>query len=58
MHQPIPKQGRWLAQVVRGYFAYHAVPTNFPALGAFHNHIKRLCRVEDRLRLLRLVPGG
>ena len=28
MHQPIPEQGRWLAQVVRGYFAYHAVPTN------------------------------
>jgi hypothetical protein len=21
MHQPIPEQGRWLAQVVRGYFA-------------------------------------
>ena len=28
MHQPIPEQGRWLTQVVRGYFAYHAVPTN------------------------------
>jgi group II intron reverse transcriptase/maturase len=28
MHQPIPKQGAWLKQVVRGYFAYHAVPTN------------------------------
>jgi len=27
-HQPIPEQGKWLAQVVRGYFAYHAVPTN------------------------------
>jgi hypothetical protein len=27
-HQPIPEQGQWLAQVVRGYFAYHAVPTN------------------------------
>ena len=25
MHQPIPEQGRWLAQVVRGFFAYHAV---------------------------------
>ena len=28
MHQPIPVQGRWLTQVVNGYFAYHAVPTN------------------------------
>src|ERR1700720_182824 len=34
MHQPIPEQGRWLAQVVRGSFSYHAVPTYFPALGA------------------------
>src|SRR6516225_8181829 len=41
MHQPIPDQGRWLAQVVRGYFAYHAVPTNSPALSAFRYHIRR-----------------
>ena len=33
MHQPIPEQGRWLGQVVRGFFAYHAVPTNTRALG-------------------------
>src|SRR6476660_297361 len=38
-HQPIPEQGRWLAQVVRGFFAYHAVPTNFPAIGAFLHHV-------------------
>ena len=42
MHQPIPEQGRWLAQVIRGYFAYHAVPLNFAALSAFRYHIKRL----------------
>ena len=28
MHQPIPEQGKWLRQVVTGFFAYHAVPTN------------------------------
>src|SRR6266851_6336809 len=28
MHQPIPVQGKWLGQVVKGYFNYHAVPTN------------------------------
>src|SRR5215813_7797911 len=28
MHEPIPEQGAWLKQVVRGFFAYHAVPTN------------------------------
>jgi len=42
MHQPIPEQGRWLAQVVRGYFGYHAVPTNGRALSAFLHHVKRL----------------
>ena len=35
MHQPIPQQGEWLRQVVSGYFQYHAVPTNWTALGAF-----------------------
>jgi RNA-directed DNA polymerase len=39
MHQSIPEQGRWLAQVTSGYFAYHAVPTNFPALRAVYHHI-------------------
>ena len=38
-HEPIPEQGRWLAQVVRGYFAYHAVPTNFRCLSAFRYHL-------------------
>jgi hypothetical protein len=42
MHQTIPEQGRWLAQVIRGFFAYHAVPTNFSALSAFRRHIRRL----------------
>jgi len=42
MHQPIPEQGNWLRQVVRGYFAYHAVPTNLSALGAFRHHVARL----------------
>jgi group II intron reverse transcriptase/maturase len=42
MHQSIDEQGRWLAQVVRGYFAYHAVPTNHAALAAFRIHVIRL----------------
>ena len=42
MHQPIPDQGSWLAQVIRGYFVYHAVPTNYAALSAFRYHIRRL----------------
>jgi hypothetical protein len=39
MHQPIPEQGTWLAQVVRGFFAYYAVPTNFAALAKFRHQI-------------------
>ena len=42
MHQPIPEQGRWLAQVVRGYFAYHAVPTNRASISAFRRYVVRL----------------
>jgi RNA-directed DNA polymerase len=42
MHKPIPEQGRWLGQVVRGIFAYHAVPTNYEALSAVYHHVKRL----------------
>ena len=42
MHQPIPVQGRWLGQVVGGFFAYHAVPTNSDALSAFRHHATNL----------------
>ena len=35
MHLRVRDQAVWLASVVRGYFAYHAVPTNVRALGAF-----------------------
>ncbi len=39
MHVPVPEVGKWLAQVVAGYFAYHAVPTNSPAISAFRYHV-------------------
>jgi hypothetical protein len=35
----IPAQGRWLGQIVRGYFAYHAIPTNSRALSAFLHYV-------------------
>ena len=44
LHQPIPEQGRWLRQVVVGYFAYHGVPTNSRALWAFPYHVTDLWR--------------
>jgi RNA-directed DNA polymerase len=42
MHRPIPEQGSWLAQIIQGFFAYHAVPTNFEVLSGFRHHIVRL----------------
>ncbi|WP_425288635.1 group II intron reverse transcriptase/maturase [Sinorhizobium glycinis] len=42
MLQTIPQQGRWLRQVITGYFAYHAVPTNHRSLNAFRDHVIRL----------------
>src|ERR671913_1504293 len=42
LHQSIPEQGHWLKQVVTGYFAYHAVPTNIEALRAFRFHVVSL----------------
>jgi group II intron reverse transcriptase/maturase len=50
MHEPIPAQGKWLGQVVRGYFAYHAVPTNSRALRAFRYHVVDLWRRALRRR--------
>jgi RNA-directed DNA polymerase len=50
MHQPIPQQGKWLKQVVTGYFNYHAVPTNGPTLTAFLFHVTNLWRRTLRRR--------
>jgi hypothetical protein len=50
MHWPIPKQGRWLGQVVQGYFNYFAVPTNGPMLGDFLHRIMDLWRRMLRRR--------
>src|SRR6476660_7219907 len=50
MHQPIPAQGRWLERVVRGYFNYHAVPTNGQALEVFRHHVTNLWRRTLRRR--------
>jgi hypothetical protein len=50
MHQPIPQQGKWLAQVVTGYFNYHAVPTNGRALATFRFHVIDLWKRTLRRR--------
>lgn len=50
MHQPIPVQGKWLRQVVKGYFNYHAVPTNSQALGKFRFLVTKLWHRSLRRR--------
>jgi len=40
-HHPIPEQGRWLGSVVRGHYAYYAVPGNSDSIIAFHKQATR-----------------
>ena len=40
-HHSIPDQGRWLASVLRGHYAYYAVPGNSDAINAFYNQVTR-----------------
>ena len=42
MHHSIHDTGIWLGQVLRGYFGYHAVPTNASILGAFRQTVEWL----------------
>jgi RNA-directed DNA polymerase len=49
-HQDVAEQGQWLAGVMRGYFAYHAVPTNNRSLQAFRHHVIDLWRRALRRR--------
>jgi hypothetical protein len=62
-HTPIDEQGRWLGTMMKGYFAYFAVPTNTYLLSAFRYHtsiawFRRLRRRRHRLtweRMTRLI---
>ncbi|MGC2032522.1 MAG: group II intron reverse transcriptase/maturase, partial [Steroidobacteraceae bacterium] len=55
-HEPVNVQGRWLASVLRGHYAYFAVPTNLAAVRALRHHVKvrwylSLARRSQRSRL-------
>ena len=39
-HQAIREQGQWLCAVLKGYYAYFAVPTNIASLRAMRHHVK------------------
>ena len=67
MPRPIPAQGAWLRQLRTGFFAYHAAPTNSPALGVLRHHVsvlwkRTLARRSQKAsltwaRMLRLVKA-
>jgi group II intron reverse transcriptase/maturase len=40
-HHSIPDQGQWLGSVVRGHYAYYAVPGNSDSINAFYNQVTR-----------------
>ncbi len=55
-HLPIREQGQWLAAVLRGHYAYYAVPGNSSAVAGFRFQViglwrKRLRRRSQRSRL-------
>ena len=55
-HDGIDGQGQWLAQVLRGWMAYYAVPMSGSALSAFRHHMierwhRALMRRSQRRRL-------
>ena len=56
MHQPIPKQGEWLGQVVGGYFNYFAVPTNSPTLARFRDCIIKAWQRSLKRRSQKYAP--
>jgi group II intron reverse transcriptase/maturase len=43
-HLPVDRQAKWIRQVVSGYFAYHAIPTNAARLSTFRREVIRAWR--------------
>jgi len=49
MHRPLPEQHRWLAQVLRGHYAYYGLPCNYRSLNTFYWQVRRRwCRALRR----------
>ena len=42
MHAPVAEQHRWLCHVLRGYYTYYGLPSNFRSLNAFYQGVRRL----------------
>ena len=57
MHEPVGVVGKWLKQVVEGYYLYQAVPGNIKPLGQFRERLCKLWRQILRRRSQRRRPG-
>jgi RNA-directed DNA polymerase len=42
MHAHVPNNVKWLQQVVRGYFQYHAIPGNWARMAGFRREVLRM----------------
>ena len=56
-HQTIREQGQWLGAVLKGYYAYFAVPTNVASLRATRHHVKVRWRMALQQRSQRQRMG-
>jgi RNA-directed DNA polymerase len=56
-HQTIREQGQWLSAVLKGYYAYFAVPTNIASLYAMRHHVKVRWRMALQRRSQRQRMG-
>jgi RNA-directed DNA polymerase len=50
MYEPVPHVGKWLKQVVQGYYRYHAVPGNLRRLSLLRRRVRRMWRQVLRRR--------
>jgi RNA-directed DNA polymerase len=50
MHDPVPRVGSWLRQVLNGHYRYFGVPRNIRALSSFRDAIRRLWHRSLRRR--------
>lgn len=41
MHAPLPEQHRWLCSVLRGHYRYYGLPSNWHAMNAFYDEVRR-----------------
>lgn len=50
MHDPVPKTGAWLGQVLAGHYRYYGVPGNSASMTLFRDRVTRLWRQVLRRR--------